>query len=109
MGGGEPTDAAADDDQVVGFARVFGLARRVPERAVAQAMGGIERSGMAASHASESGGIVVGRSFWTGGGRTIKTGSGEIPRHHGRARRHRNAVEEVPARDLAMHPQFPVP
>ena len=38
----EAADAAADNDQIVGFAGVFGLARRVPERAVAQAVSGVE-------------------------------------------------------------------
>ena len=33
---GKTADAAADDDQIVGFAGVFGLARGIPERAVAQ-------------------------------------------------------------------------
>ena len=39
----QSADAAANDDQIVGFAGIFGLARRVPECAIAQ---GCERRRM---------------------------------------------------------------
>ena len=63
MRGGEAADAAADDDEVVGFAGVLRRAGRFPERAVAQAVRGVERAGMAAAQAGERGRIVVGRLF----------------------------------------------
>ena len=59
MRGRQSADAAADDDQVVGFAGIFGLARRIPESSIAKAVRGFERSGMAAAHAGQSGWIVV--------------------------------------------------
>ena len=100
------TDAASHNDQVVSFAGVFRLAGRIPEGTVTKAVGNIERSGMAAAHACERRGIVA----WGLRGIIVsETGGDNIPRHHGCACCHRHAVEKVPARDLAIHSQFPVP
>src|SRR5260370_8952545 len=50
MRGGKAADSAADDNQIVDFAGLFRLARRIPESAVAQSVGGVKRTGMAAPH-----------------------------------------------------------
>src|ERR1019366_1680038 len=86
VSGGQAANAAADDDQVVGFAGFFGLARRIPECAVAQGVSSVEGTGVAATHAGESGRVIVGRGLGTDGGLTCaKPGGGKVPRHHGRA------------------------
>ena len=72
---GQTADAAADDDQVVSLAGILGLAGRVPECAVAQAVSRIERSGMAAAKSGERRRIVVGRLFGTAIDRPRETGA----------------------------------
>src|ERR1700687_1993065 len=47
MRGRETADAAADNDQVIDFARVFRFARGFPENAVPQAVGRVKRTRMA--------------------------------------------------------------
>src|SRR3984957_4891139 len=62
---------------------------------------------MATSHPSQSRWVVVRGLLRVG--RLLYSVTGEkVPRHHGRTGCHRNAVEEVPARDLAVHSEFPV-
>ena len=38
----QSADAATNDDQIVSLSGIFGLARRVPERAIAQGVSGVE-------------------------------------------------------------------
>src|SRR4051794_12150302 len=76
VSGGKSADSASDDDQIVRLTRVFGFSGRVPERAVAESVGGVERAGMAAAHAGEGWRIVSGRILAFGGARR------EMPRHH---------------------------
>src|SRR5579871_5663121 len=59
---------------------------------------------MAPTHAGQSGRVIVRRL-----GSVICLGAKQMPGHHGRARGYRHAVDKIPARDLAIHPQFPVP
>ena len=101
--GREAADAAAHDDEVVGFARVLRRAGCVPEGTVAQGVRGIERAGMATAQSRERGGIVVRRLL------RIAVACGEqMPGHEGSACGHRHAVKEVAARDVALHSQFTV-
>src|SRR5882724_7707215 len=75
--GGEAADAAADDDQVVFFARIGG---RGPGRAVAQCMSVLEGASMTAAQAGEQRRVIAegvlggrrqlgGARHGTGGGR----------------------------------------
>jgi hypothetical protein len=65
---------------------------------------------MAPAHPGKGRWIVAGRIFWTDGSLAIsQSRGGKIPWHHGRSGGHRNAVQEIAARDLAMHSQLAVP
>ena len=58
--GGEPADASSDDDQIIGFARVDGIARVRPETAVAQAMRNFEGSLVTTAQSVKRRRIVAG-------------------------------------------------
>src|SRR5215469_8542598 len=60
IGRGKAADPATDNDQVILFSGLHGLACFFPEAAVAQGMRYFKRTGMAASHAGEGRRIVAG-------------------------------------------------
>jgi hypothetical protein len=65
---------------------------------------------MAAAHPGKSWWIIAGRIFGTDDSLTFAIPrGGKIPWHHGRSGGYGDAVEEIPARDLAMHSQLAVP
>ncbi len=103
VGRGEAADASPNDDEVISFAGVLGLANGVPERAIAQGVSRVEGTGMAAAHSGERRRIVGGGLLRAG-----IIGGEKMPRHHGCTRGHCHAVDEIAARDSAMHSQFPV-
>src|SRR5579871_3519406 len=105
VSGGETADATTNNDEIVGFTGILGLASGIPEGAVAKTVGGVEGTGMAPAHAGKGWGIVIGRFLRAGGAFR----GAQMPWHHSCARGHRNAIDEVPARDPAMHSQFAVP
>src|SRR5271170_7132852 len=89
----QTTDAAADHDQVVTLARVFGLAGRVPECTVTQIVGRVEGSGMAATKSGERRWIVVRRLLASR--LRLTAHSEQVPGHDGCARRHRNPIQKI--------------
>ncbi len=106
MGGGEAADAAADDDQIVDLAGVFGLAGVLEELAVAEAVGGFKGTLVAAAHAGEGGGVVAGRLFGIGGGIEAEEKFGRRERRSGGEG---GAIQKIAAVDAARHSQFAVP
>ena len=102
MRGREAADAAADDDQVVGFA---GLGDRpVNDPRVAQCMGRFERARMAAAHAEPRRWVVAGAILFGdfgGGGNQLRCESAEQYAAHA----DRRALQEVASRDGRSMPR----
>jgi hypothetical protein len=81
----EAADSAAHNHEVVTLACFHRDSRRLPERAVAQGVSGIERSGMATAHTGKGGRVVAGRIL-----RKLRgVGASEKPQTH------RDAVQEI--------------
>src|SRR5579871_2332833 len=95
---GESADPSADNDQIVALTGINRRARRIPESAVPQCVRRIKRSWMTAAHSSQDR-RIIGRRFFR-----LRIFAEQTPRHQCRTRRHRNAVQEVAAADLAVHP-----
>ncbi len=97
-GGGEPADSAADDDKIIALDRAFRLAER---RAVAQAMRGLERAGMAAAHSCQRGRVGAPLVL-------RRRRRGECGARQRGAERNGCPVEKITPVDGAIHSQFPV-
>src|ERR1700733_9854521 len=109
---GEAADPAADDHEIVGFASALRLGGRVPKRTVAELMRDFKRAGMTPAKSGESGRLVarVARSNSLLEKWILRRAIGTlILSEQTRARDKRcadgdrNAVQKIPACDLAEH------
>src|SRR5580704_10003188 len=96
----QPADAAAHDNEVVGFIGLFEIARSRPEIAVAQAVCGFVGAGMAAAQPGQRRRIIAGRILRRG---TVGKGRRDVfwrqPGSDSAAHGNRDAIEEVASRD----------
>ena len=105
--GRQPADAAADNHEIVRFARIDRAAGPRPERSVAQRVRHVERSVVAAAHAGQRRRVVAGSVLGElSGGLRIE--SAQPRTRHQTSHANRHAVQEVPPRDRAVHAKFAV-
>src|SRR5262249_29911196 len=91
--------AAADDDEIVRLARVV-RAGQIPLAPIAELMRHLERSGMAAAHADAGRRVIVRRLL---GGELLLRRARELRRPQRTDDAQGRAVQEVAARDCAVH------
>ena len=100
-GRGQSADAGAHDHEIVGLAVVGGLAHGLPERPVPQRVGDLERAFVAAAQARER-----GRVRRRAARRVVEAQPERLVRRQQHpADAERDAVQEVPPRDAAAHPE----
>src|SRR5580704_8917717 len=96
----EPADAAAHDDEIVVFVRLFEAACLRPKIAVAQAVRGFKRAGMAAAQPRQRRRIVTGRVLQRRlGSEGSRDSVGGQPGGGGAAHGNWDAIEKVASRD----------
>src|SRR5580700_10556264 len=108
IGRRQTTDAATDHDQIVFLAGVDRLAGFIPEGSVAQCVCDFERPGMTSPHSVERWRIVAG-PILRGSCRRLRREHSPQPRAgKGSTHSHRHAVQEIAARDVAVHAEFAI-
>ena len=107
---GQSAEPSADDDQIVGFARVHGLGSTVPKSVVFDFVHGFERPGVIAAQAGPGGRIVTRDvlGFEIGGCRRPHFRRNDAM-NGGRSHGERDSVQKIAARDPRAHPQCSIP
>ena len=99
--GGQPTQTAAHDHQVVGFIQA-GRARQIHLASIAKLMSDFERSRMTPAHANARRRVIVWRALR----RELLLGcSQQLRRQRGTDNAQSHAVQEIAASDALVHPE----
>ena len=108
IGGCQPADASANDDEVVTLIGIYRLSEGVRTFAVPQAMGKSKCSVVIAAHAHARGRVIVRRLFrskFVEGCRREQRVCSNPPADQGSADTNGHAIQKIPARDFASHPE----
>src|SRR4029077_4428595 len=104
----QTTDTATDHDQIVSLASVDRLPCFFPEGSVAQCVCHFESPGMTSPHSMERWRIIAG-PILRGSCRRLRREQSPQPwTGKGSAHSNRHAVQEIPARDVAVHAKLAI-